>query len=374
MDSSPRPLTIMLADSVRMWGGAQKWVVELGEGLQKRGHRVVVQTHPGVPLVERARERGLVVREVGTRMDSAPWTVLPVATHIRRMRYDAIITSFDKDLRTTGLAAKVACAGTKVLHFRHNDDPLKDKARHRWFFTRIADHVAVNSQATLDTTLRTAPWLDRDHTSVIYNGIDLSDYDPPDAGTWSERLRPTGSEVVVGYAGQLIERKRVDLLIRALASDHVNALPWRLAIAGEGAETDRLRGLAHELAVGERIDFCGFVNDLPAWMAAIDFLVLPSLVEGFGYVLAEAAAAGKPSVAFRASSIPEVVVEGETALLADPADSNEFTEHIAYMIAEDDKRLAMGEAARRDAFARHGLDRMVGKIEDRLLRLVNDTD
>ena len=358
-----------MADSVRMWGGAQKWVVELGEGLAKRGHHVVVQTHPGTPLVDRAAERGLTVREVATRMDSAPWTVIPVAAHIKRHRYDIVLTSFDKDLRTTGLAAKLSGAGTRVLHFRHNDDPLKNSIRHRWFFTKVADHVAVNSEATLDTTLRTAPWLDRSHTSVIYNGIDLSEYETADPGDWPQRLRPAGGEVVVGYAGQLIPRKRVDVLMQALASAPARDLPWRLAIAGEGPELQSLRMEAQRLDIADRVDFCGFVSDLPSWMCAIDFLVLPSLIEGFGYVLAEAAAAGKPSVAFAASSIPEVVIDGETALLAAADDNDGFAAHLTAMISDAEMRKRMGAAARQDAFRRHGLDRMVSDIENRMLRM-----
>ena len=362
-------LRIMLADSVRMWGGAQKWVVDLASGLVGRGHDVVIQTHPGVPLVDRARERGLAVREVATRMDLAPWIVIPVAAHIRSRGYDVVVTSFDKDLRTTGLAAKLG--GARVLHFRHNDDPLKNKARHRWFFTRVADHVAVNSEATLETTLKTAPWLDRGHTSVIYNGIDLSDYESPDPAEWWQRLRRTPDEVVVGYAGQLIPRKRVDVLMQALASNALATMPWRLAIAGKGKSQDALRAEAERLGISERVDFCGFVADLPQWMAAIDFFVLPSLIEGFGYVLAEAAAAGKPSVAFRASSIPEVVIEGETAWLADADKPEEFAHHLARMIEDRALREQMGRRAREDAFERHGLEHMVGKMEDRLLQLAS---
>jgi len=360
----------MLVDSVRMWGGAQKWVVDLAVGLRECGHDVVIQTHPGAPLAERAQERGLAVREVATRMDSAPWTVVPVALHIRARRYDAVVTSFDKDLRTTGLAAKLAACGTGVLHFRHNDDPLKNTARHRWFFTRIADHVAVNSEATLATTLRTAPWLDRERTSVIYNGIDLSAYEDLDPGAWHTRLRPNGGEVIVGYAGQLVARKRVEVLMRALASPAVRARSWRLAIAGEGSQEETVRSEAARLGIADRVDFCGFVAGLPEWLGAIDFFVLPSLVEGFGYVLAEAAAAGKPSVAFRASSVPEVVLEGRTALLAAPEREDEFAGHLARLIRDAALRREMGEAARRDAFERHGLDHMVADVEKCLLTIV----
>jgi glycosyltransferase involved in cell wall biosynthesis len=99
-------------------------------------------------------------------------------------------------------------------------------------------------------------------------------------------------------------------------------------------------------------------------MCAIDIFILPSFIEGFGYVLAEAGAAGKPSVAYRASSIPEVVVENKTAFLASQGDDDEFAAHLKTLLTDGDLRRRMGAAAREDTFARHGLDRMIDRAEE----------
>jgi glycosyltransferase involved in cell wall biosynthesis len=106
-------------------------------------------------------------------------------------------------------------------------------------------------------------------------------------------------------------------------------------------------------------------------MAAIDIFVLPSLIEGFGYVLAEAGAAGKPSVAYRASSVPEVVIDGETALLAESGDDIEFGRHLKRLITDSGLRQKMGAAARQDVFRRHGLDAMVERMEARMFELLD---
>jgi glycosyltransferase involved in cell wall biosynthesis len=288
---------------------------------------------------------------------------------MRRHPYDFVVTTFDKDLRTTGLAARLSGTGSTVIHTRECDDPVKNKARYRWFYTKIANHIIVNSRATLDTTLRSAPWLHPSRTSVLYKGIDLGDYDPLDPGPWRKRLNPDGNRVVVGYAGQLIGRKRIDVLMRALSSPDLVHLPWRLAIAGTGREGARLEAEAGRLQIADRVDFCGFVDRIHQWMAAIDIFALPSFIEGFGYVLAEAAAAGKPCVAYRASSIPEVVIEGETALLADKGNDAQFAAHLRRLITDPASREKMGAAARRDAFERHGLERMIDRMEEILAGL-----
>ena len=359
-----RTYRILISDSIRIWGGAQRFILELSEGLARRGHDTVIQTLPRSPLAVRAREKGLTVREEWTRMDSAPWTVLPLAIDMRRRPYDFVITTFDKDLRTTGLAARLSRTGATVIHTRECDDPVKNKARYRWFYTKVADHIVVNSRSTLDTTLRSAPWLDASRVSVLYKGIDLRDYESLDPRWWRTRFDPDGTRVVVGYAGQLIGRKRIRALMRSLASPELIDLPWRLALAGTGPDADKLRAEAEDLHIGDRVVFCGFVEGIHDWMAAIDVFALPSFIEGFGYVLAEAAAAGKPCVAYRASSIPEVVIDGETALLADKGNDIEFAAHLRRLIEDAALRERMGAAARRDAFARHGLERMIDRAEE----------
>ncbi len=373
MAMTKRKLRICISDSIRIWGGAQRFIVELAEGLHKRGHEVVIQTFPGAPLAGRARARGLTVTEVPVRTDAAPWIVAPLAFGMRRRPYDVVITTWDKDLRTTGLAARLAGRGTLVVHTRECDDPLKNNARYRWFYTRVADRIVVNSRATLETTLASAPWLDKSRTFILYKGIDLEDFRSLDQGEWRTRLHPDVYDVVIGYAGQLIARKRVDAVLRMLAGPRFEGMPWRFAIAGTGPEEAELRAEAEQLGIADRVMFCGFVEDIHRWLVAIDMLVLPSFIEGFGYVLAEAGAAGKPCVAYRASSIPEVVVEGETAFLADEGDDVEFASHIQRLAGDPDLRARMGAAARRDVFERHGLDAMVDRMENYLIEQVNES-
>jgi glycosyltransferase involved in cell wall biosynthesis len=371
MGNKKKMMRILMSDSIRIWGGAQRFIVELADGLVRRGHDVNIQTFPGAPLAARARKLSLPVNEVAVRTDSAPWNVLPLALQMKRRPYDVVMTTWDKDLRTTGLAARLASRwgghDALVVHTRECDDPLKNKARYRWFYNRVADRIVVNSRATLNSTLASAPWLGVERTFILYKGIDLSDYRSLNAGPWRERLHPDVYDVVIGFAGQLVARKRIDAVMRMLARPQFQGLPWRFAIAGTGPEEKALRAEARRLGIDDRVMFCGFVEDIHRWLMAIDLFVLPSFIEGFGYVLAEAGAAGKPCVAYRASSVPEVVREGKTALLATEGNDDEFADHILRLAGDPELRARMGAAARRDVFERHGLDTMVDRMEQFLL-------
>ncbi len=358
------PASVLFSNTIRLWAGAERFVLDAALGLHRRGHRVIVQSYPGMPLLLRAQEAGLETLATRVRMDMAPWTVLPLAARLRRDPVDVVWTTRDKDLRTSGLAARLAGRRIAVIHSRECDDPVKSSAAYRWFFTRVAHRIVVNSESTRRTTLDSAPWLSPERVDLLYKGIDLAPWERAQPGEWPQRFRWQAGEVVIGYAGQLVPRKRIDLLMRLLAGDELRERPWKLVLAGSGPAEDGLKALAQELGIAERVVFCGFVDDLPAWMAAIDFLVLPSLIEGFGYVLAEAMAAGKPVAAYAASSIPEVVRDGVGGLLAPPEDDDALGPILTRLIDDAELRARLGRDGHEDTRKRLSLDTMIDVMEE----------
>lgn len=353
MHESP---SLLIADAVRVFGGAERFVLDAARGLRDRGWRVTVLAYPGRPLAARAREAGLDVHTARTRANGAPWTVLPLALWCARRRFDAVLSVYDKDLRTAAWAARLACPGTAIVHSRECDTPIKDRPWIRAFHTRIADHVITNSEATRRTTLHGSPWLAAGRVSVVPKGIDLAPYEV-------ERGARRDGPVRFGFAGQLVARKRVELLIDAVAALDV---PAELRIAGVGPERVALEARVRS---GANVRFDGFVEDMPAWYRTIDVFVLPSLVEGWGYVAAEAAAAGCAVVAFAASSLPEVVPEEAGAILADPADALEPA--LRSVVDEGPTGWASrGRRLREHAFERLGLDTMLSNLENRLHEVI----
>ncbi len=359
MDPISRPPHIVLANSVRLLAGAERFVLDIAAGLRNRGWRVTIAAYPDAPLIQAARAAGHEVFEQRVRTDSAPWLVVPFMRWLGRNQVDLVFTNYDKDLRTMGLAAHLR--GLPVVHSRECDVPLKNKASYRYFYASVADHVLVNSEATRKTTLDSVSWLSPDRVSILYKGIDLEPFataTPP---------RPSDGPTIFGFAGQLVPRKKVDLVLRALA-----ALPnpaWRFRVAGEGPELAGLKTLADELNISERVDFLGYVTDIPHFMHSIDALVLPSLIEGFGYVLVEAAAARVPSVGFVASSVPEIVVDG-TGLLIEPQPQSQQVERwsaaLLQLMTDPVARRAMGQAAYERTLARFSEAIMLDTLENKL--------
>ena len=110
------------------------------------------------------------------------------------------------------------------------------------------------------------------------------------------------------FVGRFYRRKRVDVLLQAAASLRESIPGLAVRIVGNGPCTDALHKLARELRLDGTVTWLGDVSraQLAAEYNGASVFCLPSVQEGFGIVLLEAMAAGKPIVAARAAAAPEV--------------------------------------------------------------------
>lgn len=121
---------------------------------------------------------------------------------------------------------------------------------------------------------------------------------------------------VVGYIGRVTPAKGVDALVTALRSENLNS-DVELLIIGS-IEDSNLDSIIQ--ATGSRIRVVPWTDDIWGYLPAIDLLCLPTLREGFGNVVIEAAAAGIPAVTTRVTGAIDTVVDGETGLLVEAGD------------------------------------------------------
>jgi glycosyltransferase involved in cell wall biosynthesis len=185
------------------------------------------------------------------------------------------------------------------------------------------------------------------HESVIaYNGLDSSDFDP---------LPERKSEVpTVLFVGGLEPRKGLDDLIRAMKVVVSGVTDARLIVVAKAGfrGTDNwiaYESLAHSLELTDRIDFRESVDQvtLLGLYADCDVLALPSRNEGWGLVLMEAMACGKPVVATRVGGIPELVRNRTEGILVEAGDVKGIADSITRLLKDPALRDRMGRAGRR---------------------------
>ncbi|MDG4794478.1 glycosyltransferase family 4 protein [Micromonospora sp. WMMD1082] len=146
--------------------------------------------------------------------------------------------------------------------------------------------------------------------------------------------------------GRLVPHKRVEIALRTVAELATELPELELVVAGQGWWEEPLRERCAALGITDRVRFAGFVSEdekhellCSAWLA-----LTPSVKEGWGLIIVEAAARSTPTVAFRyAGGVAEAMVDTETGLLVD--DEREFTAVVRELLADDVRRKAMGEAA-----------------------------
>jgi glycosyltransferase involved in cell wall biosynthesis len=236
----------------------------------------------------------------------------------------------------------------RIVSTKHNDDPFRAGAFRlvERALARRASRVIAITQALARFQVEQVG-LPADKVEVIHYGLD----DLPQAwGTNPPDPVPRNVRVLLCVC-RLEPQKGVDVAIRAL-----DEIPdAHLVVLGEGPQRAELEQLA-----GERVHLLGRVPDVAAWLRRADLLVHPARWEGFGLALLEAMLASLPVVATRVSSIPEIVVDGETGLLVPPDDAAALAAAVNRVLADPAGYGERGQARARGEFS-------VARMADRTL-------
>ncbi len=361
--------------SLRRYGGGERWMLDTAAGLRARGHDARLVAMPGSVLAARAPARGIPLTEVAMRGDVDAIAVTQLTSLIRRTRPHVIVPNLDREIRLCVAAIHAARAlpprplRPRLIPRRGSEFPLKDKRHYRIVYTMEIDRVIVNSQATRGKMMHDAPWFREEKAVVIYNGIDMAPYDALAARRDEMRnklRRAIGAPAtapVFALVGELHERKQQRVIIEAWPRVLEEFPEARVLFVGDGADREALETVIAERGLEDAVRIMGFRSDVPEILAGSDALLLPSRVEGFGYVLVEAMAVGIPCIASRVSSIPEIVREGETGILHPVGDTGAIVGAVRDALCDPARARAMGEAGRRVAEEKFTLQRMLDRVE-----------
>lgn len=175
-----------------------------------------------------------------------------------------------------------------------------------------------------------------DAISIIHNGTE-----PPLATRVTRHREP---RVVV--LGRVVPHKRIEHALEVVRRLTDRYPTLRLRVVGDGWWTDRVREEARALGVTDRVDLLGHVDEATkhAELASAWVALAPSIKEGWGLCVVEAASHGTPTVAYEgAGGLSESIVDGRTGILV--SDLDEMTKAVDALLADPEARAALGEAA-----------------------------
>ena len=364
-------LRIALLTGAIGWRGSSAIYASVATGLAARGHETLV-------LVDDA---GLAARmdAEGARTVHVPSRNTGLA-EMRRVREalapfkpQVLMADRPRDLRV----AAVATLGwpTRLLyrynlaHRRYPGDAMSRFALWR------AAAVAYPSRAIARLARERTPRLRGFAAALVPNGVDTARFRPdPEAGRAFRLARGIAADAwVVLLPAALVRGKGHEAAIAAVSRVAAVAdRPVVFVAAGDGKLAADIRARADAAGLETRFPGTLTADELRAALAAADVVLHPSDMETFGMSVAEAMACGRPVIATRVGGVPEITGQsGRAGLLVPLGDVNALSDALLHLLADPDRRLAMGEAARRRIESRFPLAAMVDAYERLFLRLAD---
>ncbi len=362
------PIRVLQLGSPTGLYGAERWILALIKHLDPaRVHTLVgvIKDDPALeaPLLDEARQRGFdtVVIEALGRFNWAAVTGLREA--IRKHQVQILHThGYKQDLLGWLATRGTSCRLLATPHGWSKEPDFK-----LWCYETLnrlvflgTDKVAPLSREIYEG-LKKIPGLPK-KLHLIENGVDLDELAEPGPLPEEVALARKQGLFVLGYIGQLIHRKGVDVLLRALALLSTQKL--KAFIIGEGPLRKELKDLASELGLGDKVIFTGYRKDRLSFLQGFDLFVLPSRLEGIPRCLMEAMGMGKPVIAANIegcrSLIPQDGVQGH---LFPVNDHQALAEKIKYLMANERERKALGERARAFVAEKYSAVRMAREYE-----------
>lgn len=332
-------------------GGIEQFVAHLLARLDPATVRVVTSHHP----TGAAHDATLPYPVV--RVARRP--LLPTPRVARRLRCE--VKDFGADLVVFGaswpLAELAPSLPVPSVALTHGHEAGIAKVGGGPLIRHALRRVSAISVISDYTHRALQPWVPA--TTDVHHvppGVDVDRFNPDVSGAAvRDRYGIDGQAPLVLCLSRLVARKGQDVLIEAWPQIQQAVPEAQLLIAGTGPLDTRLRRRVAELNLAGHVTFTGDVAaaDLPQFHAAADVFAMPCRtralgldVEGLGIVYLEAQASGTPVVAGMSGGAPEAVVDGTTGRVVDGRDVVGIGAAVVELLADAEKRQAMGAAGR----------------------------
>jgi glycosyltransferase involved in cell wall biosynthesis len=369
--SCPKAMNIVLINSSRRWIGEAAHCAALYEQLRGRGHKVLLVCREGYELAHHAAQRGFALSTLKMRgrfngIDDMR-DVLRLRTLLKREQIELIHCHRGKDHWISAVARLGARGRIALIRTRHVVVRVKAHAANRWLFFRATDAVIAVSEKAKESLQSVIPYM-RQPPRVIYAGVDTGEFSPSRRDSRLRAALGVGEgELLVGLIGRLRSIKGQSEFLRA-ASVVASRFPRaKFLLSGRGTKSrrKRLAGEARDLGIADQVVILDHQPVVAPLIASLDVGVVASLgSEGSSRVTLEYMASGVPIVATRVGGIPELVKDGETALLVLPRDTTAMADAIEKLLSSESLRQQLTSAARLRAEKLYNYDRFVGEVEE----------
>jgi glycosyltransferase involved in cell wall biosynthesis len=339
---------VQAAGSLQSWGGIERYVVYLAEGLRNAGHEVHIACPPDSPIARKVKD--------GTHgLTASPAAIGGYLKLLKQTKAHVLHAHFSPDFVPAGIAARLAKTPLTVMS-RHlaigwNGAKLKRNLA-------LYDHFIPVSDAVMKELRKTG--IPEHRMTVAKAGVPALSPSKTREVLRNEMGIPA-DELAVGFFGRLAPEKGVDIIIQAARL----LQGVRFHIFGDGPDRGPLTLMAQGRGVTDRVKFYGNVPDVVNQMAAMDAVAIPSTwAEAFPYSALEAMSVGVPVIASKIGGLPELIRDGVNGLLFPAGNVQQFASNCLILMADKSLGPGLGETGREIHQARYTVEQFGQRVAD----------
>ena len=248
------------------------------------------------------------------------------------------------------------------MRTRHIAQAVRPHAANRWLYRNTATVVTVTE--AIRRQYLAAGLGAPERVVTLAGGADTGAYRPRPRDSETYRRLGGDDRPLVGMIAGLRVMKGHRVVVDAAARLARMGRRPRFVFIGRGPLAEPVREAIRGAGLDGQVGVAGWVDDLPAAMAALDLgLYVPLESDGMSRVVFEYLAAGCPLIAARVGVVPEALVDGEHALLVAAGDADALSDALGRSLADPALRDRLGRAGRRLVEERYSGERLAGALE-----------
>jgi UDP-glucose:(heptosyl)LPS alpha-1,3-glucosyltransferase len=221
------------------------------------------------------------------------------------------------------------------------------RAEKEMFLHPALQRVICVSKLNKQEILQHYPQVDADKLTVIYNGIDLEQYQPitqAQKHTLRQQYHFDKQANIAIFVGSGFERKALRHILNVLA----NSPQWQLLVIGKDKNQAAFEQLCQHLGIADRVHFKGVQISMQDWYGMADLLIHPAWYEPFGNVILEAMACGLGVICSKNCGVAELISTGKEGYTLQYDDEAQLLDYL-HICLDAEHRNALGKAARKTA-------------------------
>lgn len=347
-------------------GGAERVAVHIVRGLNPQRYEVAVISiwrRVGCDLEQILDDFGTRVEYLGKGKGFDGRTYHKLHRVLREFRPDIVHTHLQ--VLRYALPSLFLLRNMLALHTVHNLAQREVEPRARCIQSYALGHGVVPVAVSEEVAHSVKQLYGLKECRVIPNGIPTTQYANPqiERNEWRAREGFSENDVLFTCVARFARQKNHSLLLKTFAQGPGANPSAHLVLIGDGDLRESLQEQAKGLGLTRQIHFLGLRTDVPDALGASDVFVLSSDYEGNPLSVMEAMASGLPVVCTAAGGVPDLLTNGKEGLLHDVGDAEGLAGSMTFVLANPQKRHAMGAAAALRAKANFDVSKMVHDYE-----------